>query len=539
MTCPSCSGAFPTHYDERKKTAHVNHCLDGTARPFTPPKPASPPPPAPPPAPGPTVPSLLTDGDHGAKLGRVPVVKLQEASALSKIFRGEGADGSGDAADDDAGRHGAARHGRVERVVAAALRRLFPGTAGDAAAGSAADAAALRFRDTDGAALAVCDGLAGCYDAAWAGPGGCCQPNVFALIFTMAQRDVRPGWVLRQLSGDAEGEALHVDLRNPVALCALRDGNVLGSVDKRRLVIFDPFTGDIPRLAGRASVIEIPRLEGRDLYGIVELESRFILVTCYMHGTVTVVDPASGLPVVVIEGVGSATGATEVSPNRALVNRRDAGFTFVEVRDPAALLARAAAIRADAAAGGARRDGAIASNADLAAMGIHVTHVDSKAETGRQGMCVLEDGTVCVACDVKGQHGIALLDPITAAPVAPFLHLPDGMMIREGALSRVGGRNVLLCGRPGPTLIYVPPLTHHPDRPPGGDAARLATYAGANDSAAAADFVARARCAALFDSAFAQGAACFGDGQYGMAAQYNADGQLWCFNVGPFLLGGA
>ena len=46
--CPSCSGAFPSHYDERKKTAHVNHCLDGTARPFTPPKPASPPLPPPP-----------------------------------------------------------------------------------------------------------------------------------------------------------------------------------------------------------------------------------------------------------------------------------------------------------------------------------------------------------------------------------------------------------------------------------------------------------------------------------------------------------
>ena len=42
MSCPVCDKAFPAHYDERKKTAHTNHCLDGTARPFTPPRKPSP-----------------------------------------------------------------------------------------------------------------------------------------------------------------------------------------------------------------------------------------------------------------------------------------------------------------------------------------------------------------------------------------------------------------------------------------------------------------------------------------------------------------
>ena len=37
-SCPVCDKAFPAHYDEGKKTAHTNHCLDGTAWPFTPPK---------------------------------------------------------------------------------------------------------------------------------------------------------------------------------------------------------------------------------------------------------------------------------------------------------------------------------------------------------------------------------------------------------------------------------------------------------------------------------------------------------------------
>ena len=52
-SCPACDKAFPAHYDERKKTAHTNHCIDGTARPFTPPKAAPTPPPPMPKAPRP------------------------------------------------------------------------------------------------------------------------------------------------------------------------------------------------------------------------------------------------------------------------------------------------------------------------------------------------------------------------------------------------------------------------------------------------------------------------------------------------------
>ena len=238
VVCPVCSASFPSHYDDRKRTAHVNHCLDGTARPFTPPKTKdarrkkSPP-----------------RCDPTPRPGVAPAAKFVDPTAprgtLPEAPRGD-------------------LRQQLEAAIAPADQR---GT----------------FDVPPVAAwLALCESLARSHDTAWlalgasadddaggkGGARGSCVPAV-AAVMLYALRTELPGatWRLRDLTypRTAAGPAsvAPLKLQKPLAVTELSDGLVAVTFNMGKLAVFHPFNGVLDMVTSLG--------EDGDRYGLAEL----------------------------------------------------------------------------------------------------------------------------------------------------------------------------------------------------------------------------------------------------------------------------